>query len=182
MALDLGARRIGVAVSDDAGIMAHPLTTLETGKQGGFPLEALRRLLVDRQVGGVVVGLPRRLDGSRGPEAQAAEEVAAELHAALELPVRLWDERLTTVEAQRLLREAGAGRKKRRLATDRVAAALILQGFLDHEGDTAAGEGEASGGQGSKNAQEPTEARQTTSAPERSGSAQQGTTKGTRGA
>ena len=134
LALDLGERRIGVAVSDDAGIMAHPLTTLETGKRGGFPLDALRRLLEERSVDGIVVGLPRRLDGTHGPEAQAAEAVAEELRAALDLPIETWDERLTTVEAERLLIEAGVRRKRRRGATDRIAAALILQGFLDHHG------------------------------------------------
>lgn len=138
MALDLGSRRIGVAVSDDAGIMAHPLTTLETDKQGGLPFDALRRLLRERSVGGLVVGLPRRLDGTHGPEAEAAEAVAEELRAALNLPVELWDERLTSVEAERLMIEAGVRRKKRRGATDRIAAALILQGFLDHQEERAA--------------------------------------------
>lgn len=135
MALDLGARRIGVAVSDDAGIMAHPLTALETDKRGAFPLDALRALLEERGVGGIVVGFPRRLDGTVGPEAQAAEALAQELRGALGIRVELWDERLTTVEAERLLIEAGVRRKKRRGATDRIAAALILQGFLDHHED-----------------------------------------------
>ena len=142
MALDLGARRIGVAVTDDAGIMAHPVTTLETDRRGAFPLDALRALIDERGVGGIVVGLPRRLDGTFGPEAQAAEALADELRGALGMRVELWDERLTTVEADRLLIEAGVRRNKRRGAADRIAAALILQGFLDHHDGSDAATGE----------------------------------------
>jgi putative Holliday junction resolvase len=140
LALDLGSRRIGVAISDDSGTIAVPLRTLEVGKRGDFPLAALRELVVERGVGGIVVGWPRRLDGSAGPEAEAAQAVAARLGAELGLPVELWDERLTSVEAERLLIEAGVRRKKRRGATDRIAATLILQGFLDHRPAATAGE------------------------------------------
>lgn len=132
MALDLGSRRIGVAVSDDRGIIAQPLTTLEVGGAGEVPIDDLRALVARRGIDGIVVGLPRRLDGSSGPEAEAAEAAAAALREALDLPVELWDERLTSVEAERLLIEAGVRRKQRRGATDRIAATLILQGFLDH--------------------------------------------------
>jgi putative Holliday junction resolvase len=137
IALDPGSRRIGVAISDDRGIIATPLATLEAGKGGVFPWAALRALIEEREVDGIVVGLPCRLDGSYGPEAQAAEELAQQLRDDMELPVELWDERLTSVEAERLLIEAGVRRKKRRGATDRIAAALILQGFLDHRSMTA---------------------------------------------
>jgi putative Holliday junction resolvase len=131
MGLDIGSRRIGVAVSDENGIIAQPLTTLETRNNGDFPLDELGALVAERGIAGIVVGLPRRLDGSHGPAAVAAEALAARLGAALALPVELWDERLTSVQAERLLVEAGVRRKKRRGATDRIAAALILQGFLD---------------------------------------------------
>jgi len=134
MGLDIGSRRTGVALSCDRGIIATPLTTLEAGKTGKFPLDALRVLVTEREVSGVVVGLPCRLDGSYGPEALAAEALAERLRGELQLPVELWDERLTSVEAERLLVEAGVRRKKRKGATDRIAAALILQGFLDHRG------------------------------------------------
>lgn len=130
--LDIGSRRIGVAVSDVSGIIAQPLTTLATRNDGDFPLEDLRVLVAERDAAGIVVGLPRRLDGSHGPAAVAAEAVAERLRAALPVHVEMWDERLTSVQAERLLVEAGVRRKKRKGATDRIAAALILQGFLDH--------------------------------------------------
>jgi len=138
MALDPGSRRIGIAVSNDEGTIAVPLRTLDVPRRGGFPLEALRDLVTEREVGGIVVGLPRRLDGSHGPEAESAEQLAQRLRDELGLPVELWDERLTSVEAERLLVEAGVRRKKRRGATDRIAATLILQGFLDHRAVVAA--------------------------------------------
>jgi putative Holliday junction resolvase len=132
MALDLGSRRIGVAVSDAAAVIAQPLTTLEAGRGGAFPLDELRRLLAERGAEGLVIGLPRNMDGSHGPAAQAAEALAARLREELHIPVEMWDERLTSAQAERLLVEAGVRRKRRRGATDRIAAALILQGFLDH--------------------------------------------------
>ncbi len=132
MGLDIGSRRIGVAVSDENGIIAQPLTTLETRNNGDFPLEELRRLVAERDVAGIVVGLPRRLDGTHGPAAAAAEAIAAGLVEAFSVRVEMWDERLTSVQAERLLVEAGVSRRKRKGATDRIAAALILQGFLDH--------------------------------------------------
>ena len=132
MGLDIGSRRIGVAVSDESGIIAQPLTTLETLDNGDFPLERLRGLVAEREVAGIVVGLPRRLDGSHGPAAVAAEAIGASLQEALPVRVEMWDERLTSVQAERLLIEAGVRRKQRKGATDRIAAALILQGFLEH--------------------------------------------------
>lgn len=132
MGLDIGRRRIGVAVSDPSGIIAQPLTTLDATKQGEMPFGALRDLIAERGARGIVVGLPRRLDGSHGPEAEAAEAVAERLRVEVGLRVELWDERLTSVQAERLLIDAGVRRKQRKGATDRIAAALILQGFLDH--------------------------------------------------
>ncbi len=142
MGIDIGSRRVGVAVSDAGGIIAHPLATLDTGKDGSLPLGPLTELVSDRQVGGIVVGLPRRLDGTHGPEARAAEAVAEQLRAELGIRVELWDERLTSVQAERLLVDAGVRRAKRRGATDRIAAALILQGFLDRQALTRAAEAE----------------------------------------
>jgi len=133
MGIDIGSRRFGVAVSDAGGIIAHPLTTFDAGKDGAPPLAELTELVADRGVGGIVVGLPRRLDGTFGPEARAAEAVAEQLRAALGVRVELWDERLTSIQAERMLIDAGVRRKKRREATDRIAAALILQGFLDRQ-------------------------------------------------
>ncbi|HEX9700455.1 MAG TPA: Holliday junction resolvase RuvX [Acidobacteriota bacterium] len=133
LGLDIGARRIGVAVSDAADLMALPLTTLETGAGGQLPLGRLRELVAERGVETIVVGLPLRLDGRSGPEAHGAEAAAEELRAALGVAVVLWDERLTSAEAERLLIEAGMSRRRRKGATDRIAAALILQGYLDRQ-------------------------------------------------
>ncbi len=130
MGLDLGSRRIGVAISDERGVIAQPLTTLEVSA-GALPWEEIRALLAERGVGGIVVGLPRRLDGSHGSEADAAKAVAERLGRESGLQVELWDERLTSVQAERLLIEAGVRRRQRKGATDRIAAALILQSFLD---------------------------------------------------
>lgn len=129
--LDIGTRRIGVAVSDPTGIIAHPLTTLSAGERGGFPFDELRELLAERGAGGIVVGLPRRLDGTMGPAATAAQEIAEKLEEALGVRVVLWDERLTSVQAERMLIEVGVRRRGRKEKMDRVAAALILQSYLD---------------------------------------------------
>lgn len=133
MGIDIGSRRIGVAISDPSAIIAQPLMTLEATKKGAMPLDELRDLIADRGVEGLVVGLPRRLDGSHGPGAEAAEAAAEELRAETGLRVEMWDERLTSVQAERLLIDAGVRRKQRKGATDRIAAALILQAFLDHQ-------------------------------------------------
>lgn len=130
LALDIGERRIGVAVSDPQEIIAQPLCTLTVERRGKFPLAELKGLLGERQAEGVVVGLPRRLDGGEGPQAAAARELARRLEGELEVPVVLWDERLSSVEAERRLLEAGIRRRRRREVTDRVAAALVLEGFL----------------------------------------------------
>ncbi len=130
IALDLGSRRIGVAITDAGGMIAQPHTTLEARGFGSLPMEEIRRLVAERNVGGIVVGLPRRLDGSHGAEANAAEEAAERLRRELDVRVELWDERLSSAQAERMLIDAGVKRRRRKGATDRVAAALILQGFL----------------------------------------------------
>ncbi len=133
MGIDIGERRYGVALSDEDGVIAYPLTTLFAEKGGAAPLQALAKLVSERNVVGIVVGLPARMDGRHGPEARNAEVVAEQLRTELGMPVELWDERLTTAEAERLLVMAGVRRKKRRGATDRIAAAIILQSFLDRQ-------------------------------------------------
>lgn len=129
LGLDLGSRRIGVALSDPDGTIASPLTTLE--RQGTQrDLAALGKLVTDRQVGEIVVGLPVHLNGRAGPEAESAREFAGRLAEATGLPVRLMDERWTTVEAERSLRETGRKGKKRRAVVDSVAAAILLRSWL----------------------------------------------------
>ena len=145
MALDLGKRRIGVAVTDAEAIIVQPFTTLGTEKGGGLPLDEIRALVEERQVHLIVVGQPLRMDGSIGPEAVAAGHVARELERELGVEVVLWDERLTSFEAKRLLIEAGARRSRRKGAADQVAAALILQDYLEELEPTAAGDGRCEG-------------------------------------
>jgi putative holliday junction resolvase len=130
LALDLGTRRIGVALSDPSGTIAAPLETLTvTGERRA--VEQIAALCGRRGVALIIVGWPRNMDGSRGPAAQHAEAFAARLRAALQVPVELWDERLSTAAAERTLIEVGTRRDKRRGARDRVAASLILQAYLD---------------------------------------------------
>jgi putative holliday junction resolvase len=130
MGLDLGTRTIGVAVSDTGRRIASPLKVLRRGK---FTADAatLAALAAERRIGGIVVGLPRNMDGTEGPRAQSARAFAKNLSGALGLPVALWDERLSTVEAERALLEADTSRKRRAEVIDQVAAGLILQGLLD---------------------------------------------------
>lgn len=132
----MGQRRVGVAVSDPLGSFAMPHATLEIPRGGDFPLRALLELIENSGAEGIVVGLPMRLDGTLGPEAEAAELFAADLRTKVSMQVVMWDERLSSVEAERLLEEAGVRSKRRRAITDRVAAAVVLQSFLDSAADT----------------------------------------------
>ena len=130
MGLDPGAKTIGVAVSDSLRMAA---TALETVSRTKFAKDAARlaEIAKARGIVGVVVGLPRNMDGSEGPRAQSARAFARNLTEALALPVALWDERLTTMAAERTLLEADSSRKRRSEVIDSVAAAYILQGALD---------------------------------------------------
>jgi putative Holliday junction resolvase len=126
--VDVGTVRVGVAACDPGGLLASPLTTLARDLRGGADLDKLARLVAEREAVEVVVGLPRSLSGKSGPAARAAREYAQSL---AEIPVRLSDERLTTVAATRRLAEAGTRGRKGRQVVDRSAAVLILQGWLD---------------------------------------------------
>jgi putative Holliday junction resolvase len=130
MGLDLGTKTIGVAVSDTGRRIASPLAVLRRGK---FTADAaaLGALAAERRIAGFVLGLPRNMDGSEGPRAQSARAFARNLAGVLALPVALWDERLSTVEAERALLVADTSRKRRAEVIDQVAAGIILQGFLD---------------------------------------------------
>ena len=132
LGVDLGTRRIGVALSDPTGTVAAPLLSLaHTDRRRD--LAEVARLAASHGVARIVVGWPRNMDGTRGPAAKRAEAFAASLRRVVAVPVDLWDERLSTVAADRTLREAGASRDRRdrrRAARDRIAAALILQAYL----------------------------------------------------
>ncbi len=139
VALDLGTRRIGVAVSDAGGIMATPYTVIE--RSGDVAADRARVADVVEEVGAglVVVGLPLSMDGRKGPAARAALEEAEALRGVLDVPVECHDERLTTVSAERSLRSAGKGGVARRRVIDQVAAAVLLQSWLDGAGRSRGG-------------------------------------------
>ncbi len=128
MALDWGEKRVGVALSDPGTAIAGPLTMLPND---GRLFQHITALVIEHEVGEIVVGIPRRMDGSEGPSALAARELAQELHSR-GFHVHLWDERFTSRQAERLLIHDGVRRKRRRKTVDQVAATLILQSFLDH--------------------------------------------------
>jgi len=132
LGLDLGSKRIGVALSDPEGAIASPLTTLER-RGGAGDLTAVGELVREHDVGEIVVGLPLHMDGRRGPEAEAAKRFASELRGALGIRVGTIDERWTTVEAERALRESGRRGKKQRAVVDSVAAAILLRTWLEQQ-------------------------------------------------
>ena len=133
LGVDFGEVRVGVALSDPAGILATPLLTLNRDRSGGGDLDALAALVAEHEVVEVVVGLPRTLAGRHGPAAQAAAEYARTLAKRLGagVPVRLIDERLTTVSAARVLAERGVRGRRQRAVLDQAAAVEILQGWLE---------------------------------------------------
>ena len=130
MGLDIGTKRIGVAISDELGLTAQGITTLPRAAARGA-WGALRRLATEHGVSRIVVGLPLNMSGTEGPAAEAVRVFGDGAALALKLPVEYWDERLTTVSAQRVLLEGNLSRKKRREVIDQVAATIILQSYLD---------------------------------------------------
>jgi len=130
--VDVGSVRVGVALSDPAPTLASPLVTLSRDEQSGADLDRLAQLVAEHEVVEVVVGLPRTLSARHGTAAQAAAAYAEELSARIDpIPVRLADERLTTVSASRMLSERGVRGKRQRAVVDQAAAVEILQAWLD---------------------------------------------------
>jgi len=129
--LDYGDKTIGVAVSDGLRQVATPLETIRRGKKFTQDAEALMRILDARSIQGIVLGLPRNMDGSEGPRCQKTRAFARNLSRLTDLPITFWDERLSTVAAERALLEADTSRAKRAGVIDHVAAGYILQGALD---------------------------------------------------
>jgi putative Holliday junction resolvase len=129
--VDLGARRIGIAVSDPGGVLATPVTVLTRTKDRVRLHRQIAELVREYEAEVVVVGLPLSLDGSDGPAAVGAREEADELAAVVGVPVQLHDERLTTVTAHRLLAATGIDERARRKVIDSAAAAVLLQTWLD---------------------------------------------------
>ena len=128
--LDLGDKTIGVAVSDRLLSVATPLLTVRR-KKFGVDAAALLDVVTKRDLGGLVLGLPRNMDGTEGPRCQSTRAFARNLSALTDLPIGFWDERLSTVAAERALLEADMSRAKRAEVIDHVAAGVILQGVLD---------------------------------------------------
>ncbi|MEQ8665875.1 MAG: Holliday junction resolvase RuvX [Rhodospirillales bacterium] len=131
MALDVGTKTIGIAVSDVSHMIASPRETIRRTKLSKDVVR-LQEIVAADSVGGLVVGLPVSMDGSEGPRCQATRDITAEIMKVLDLPVAFWDERLSTAAVERVLIEgADASRKRRGEVIDKMAAGWILQGFLD---------------------------------------------------
>jgi putative Holliday junction resolvase len=138
LGLDVGARRIGIAVSDPLGITAQGLETLQRRNKRS-DLAALEQVIREYSVREIVVGLPLRMSGAEGTQSDKMQLFAEDLRKRFRLPVHLWDERLTSAEANRLLRETDLSIEKRGKAVDRMAAILILQGWMEGKRHSASG-------------------------------------------
>ena len=135
LGIDLGSRTIGLAISDAALMIASGVKTLRRTKLSRDS-ETLAELITERDIGGLVVGLPINMDGSEGPRAQATRDWARELAKSIGLPMTYWDERMSTMAVERAMIEANLSRAKRAKRVDEAAATYILQGALDGIGST----------------------------------------------
>ncbi len=130
MAVDYGDAHTGVALSDPTGLLAGKVTAVHSRRED-VVLAELARIAEEEGVAEIVLGLPKNMDGTEGPRAELYRSFAGKLEAETGLPVQLWDERRTTVDAHRILLEAGKDGRKRKKMVDGVAASLILEGYLD---------------------------------------------------
>jgi putative Holliday junction resolvase len=130
LALDHGTKRIGVAMSDETKTIAQPLEYLPAEPFADF-LARLKRLIQEKEIEMILVGLPRNLDGSYGPAALKVQTFVSVLQGAIAVPIKTWDERLTSLQANRTLIQGNVRRKKRKEKVDKVAAAILLQSYLD---------------------------------------------------
>ncbi len=130
LALDHGTKRIGVAVSDETKTIAQPLEYIPAEPFADF-LTRLKKLLVEKEVDLVLIGLPRNMDGTYGPAAQKVEAFVAVLRSAITVPIKTWDERLTSAQANRILIQGKVRRDQRKEKVDKMAAAILLQSYLD---------------------------------------------------
>jgi putative Holliday junction resolvase len=131
LGLDLGSKTIGLAISDSGFMIASPLETIQRKKFTSDAL-ALKAIIDERQIGGLVLGLPKNMDGSDGPRVQSTRQFAANLLERFDIPIAFWDERLSTMAVERVLvNEADMSRRKRSAVVDKMAASYILQGALD---------------------------------------------------
>lgn len=130
LALDHGSRRIGVAVSDETKTIAQPLEYIPAEPFADF-LARLKQLLAAKEADLILLGLPRNMDGSYGPAARKVEAFASALKSAVTVPIKLWDERLTSTMANRILIQGRVRRDQRKEKVDKMAAAILLQSYLD---------------------------------------------------
>lgn len=134
MGLDVGSKTVGVALSDAFGWTAQGLETIKINEEWQeFGFERIDEIIKENEVSKIIVGLPKNMNGTIGPRGEASQYYASELEKRYGLPVFLWDERLTTIAAERILIEADVSRKKRKKVIDKMAAVMILQGYLDSQ-------------------------------------------------
>ncbi|WP_223591241.1 Holliday junction resolvase RuvX [Neobacillus bataviensis] len=132
LGLDVGSKTVGIALSDELGWTAQGLKTLKINEERqAFGFEEIGQLIKEYQVDKVVIGLPKNMNGTIGPRGEASKQYAEEIEKQFSVPTILWDERLTTMAAERVLLEADVSRKKRKKVIDKMAAVMILQGYLD---------------------------------------------------
>ncbi|PYK30267.1 MAG: Holliday junction resolvase RuvX [Verrucomicrobia bacterium] len=130
LGIDFGRARIGLAISDELRMLAHPLQTIQSNKAA---VDRVAEIVRERKIDKVIVGIPRHMSGEVGESANEALQFVEKLRAQLSCPVETWDERLTTVAANRALAQAGKKTRQTRGIVDQVAAQMILQGYLDRE-------------------------------------------------
>lgn len=130
LAIDHGTKRIGIALSDETGTIASPLEFIPAEPFGDF-LKRLKDLIREKQVEQILIGMPRNMDGGYGPAALKVQEFVAVLKETIGIPIKTWDERLTSAQANRMLIQADMRRDKRKQKVDAAAAAILLQSYLD---------------------------------------------------
>jgi putative Holliday junction resolvase len=130
LAIDHGSKRMGIALSDETATIAQPLEFIPAEPFSNF-LARLKQLIVEKQVDQILVGMPRNMDGSYGPAALKVQEFVAVLKETTAVPIKTWDERLTSAQANRMLIQADMRRDKRKQRVDAAAAAILLQSYLD---------------------------------------------------
>jgi putative holliday junction resolvase len=134
MGLDVGSKTVGIALSDELGWTAQGLETLKINEEENvFGFDEIGKIIKENEVGKVVVGLPKNMNGTIGPRGEASQFYASQLEERFGVQTILWDERLTTVAAERVLLEADVSRKKRKKVIDKMAAVMILQGYLNSQ-------------------------------------------------
>ena len=132
LGLDVGSKTVGIAICDEFGWTAQGLKTLKINEEKSeFGFDEIGQLIKEYEVSEVVIGLPKNMNGTIGPRAEASQQYANEIERLFQVPTVLWDERLTTMAAERILLEADVSRKKRKKVIDKMAAMMILQGYLD---------------------------------------------------